>query len=47
MGAADLIASMRDGIKGMLQQMTPEQQYVALGTIGRSHCLADGPCTEP
>ena len=35
MDPADLIA-MRDGIKGMLQVMTPEQQYVALGTIGRT-----------
>ncbi len=25
-----------NGIKGMLQEMTPSQQYVALGTIGRS-----------
>ncbi len=27
---------MMTGIKGMLQQMTPSQQYVALGAIGRS-----------
>lgn len=35
MGDAD-IASMVSGIKSMLQVMTPDQQYVALGTIGRS-----------
>lgn len=30
------ISAMITGIKGMLQVMTPSQQYVALGTIGRS-----------
>lgn len=30
------IAAMITGIKGMFQVMTPSQQYVALGTIGRS-----------
>ncbi len=35
MGAADIL-KLRDGIKGMLQQMTPSQQYVSLGAIGRS-----------
>ena len=45
MDSADLIA-MRDGIKGMLQVMTPEQQYVALGTIGRA-TVSSTPSTEP
>ena len=35
MGSADIL-KLRDGIKGMLQQMTPSQQYVSLGAIGRS-----------
>lgn len=30
------IDAMITGIKGMFQEMTPSQQYVALGTIGRS-----------
>jgi Flp pilus assembly protein TadG len=30
------VDAMVSGIKGMLQQMTPSQQYVSLGTIGRS-----------
>jgi Flp pilus assembly protein TadG len=32
----DYDADLRDGILGMLSVMTPSQQYVALGTIGRS-----------
>ena len=35
MGDAD-IGKLVLGIKGMLQQMTPAQQFVSLGTIGRS-----------
>lgn len=35
MGDAD-VAKLVTGIKGMLQQMTPSQQYVSLGSIGRS-----------
>jgi hypothetical protein len=35
MSATDITA-MITGIKGMFQVMTPSQQYVALGTIGRS-----------
>ncbi len=31
------VSSMITGIKGMLQQMTPSQQYVTVGAIGRSH----------
>ena len=45
MDSADLIA-MRDGIKGMLQVMTPAQQYVALGTIGRA-TVSTTPTSEP
>jgi hypothetical protein len=30
------VSAMITGIKGMLQQMTPSQQFVSLGTIGRS-----------
>lgn len=30
------VSDMVDGIRGMLEQMTPSQQYVALGAIGRS-----------
>jgi len=30
------VAKLVQGLRGMLQQMTPSQQYVALGTIGRS-----------
>ena len=41
MGATD-IASMVAGIKSMLEQMTPAQQYVSLGTIGRSQPLTTG-----
>ena len=41
MGATD-IASMVAGIRSMLQQMTPQQQYVSLGTIGRSQPLTTG-----
>jgi hypothetical protein len=41
MGNAD-ITNMVAGIKGMLQQMTPSQQYVSLGTIGRSAPTATG-----
>lgn len=33
----DDLDDMIGGIKGMLGQMTPSQQYVALGAIGRSH----------
>lgn len=33
---SDDVAEMVSGIKGMLKEMTPEQQYVALGAIGRS-----------
>lgn len=32
----DDVTEMRAGISGMLEQMTPSQQYVALGAIGRS-----------
>jgi hypothetical protein len=35
-GGHDYDADVRDGILGMLTVMTPSQQYVALGTIGRS-----------
>ena len=35
MGQTD-VDKLRDGIKGMLQSMTSSQQYVAMGTIGRS-----------
>ncbi len=45
MDSADLIA-MRDGIRGMLQVMTPSQQYVALGTIGRT-TVSTTPTSEP
>lgn len=38
------IRAMRDGIKGMFQEMTPSQQYVALGTIGRSKLGAAPTC---
>ncbi len=31
------VSAMITGIKGMLQQMTPSQQYVTIGSIGRSH----------
>ena len=41
MGATD-IASMVAGIKSMLEQMTPAQQYVSLGSIGRSQPLTTG-----
>ena len=41
MGATD-IASMVAGIRSMLEQMTPAQQYVSLGTIGRSQPLTTG-----
>lgn len=34
------------GIKDMLKKMTPEQQYVALGTIGRAK-VENTPTTEP
>ncbi len=30
------VTKLVNGIKGMLQEMTPSQQFVALGTIGRS-----------
>jgi hypothetical protein len=30
------VADMVDGIRGMLREMTPDQQYVSLGAIGRS-----------
>lgn len=42
MSAAD-IAAMITGIKAMFQVMTPDQQYVALGTIGRSKTGAASP----
>jgi hypothetical protein len=35
MGDPDIL-KLRDGINDMLKQMTPTQQYVSLGTIGRS-----------
>lgn len=35
MGTGD-VSDMLAGIRGMLQEMTPSQQYVALGAIGRS-----------
>ena len=45
MSTADKTA-MITGIKGMFQVMTPSQQYVALGTIGRSAAsLASTSCT--
>jgi len=40
---ADVI-KMRDGISGMFQKMTPSQQYVSLGTIGRSKLGAAPTC---
>jgi hypothetical protein len=40
------VDSMITGIKGMLQQMTPSQQYVALGTIGRAS-TGSTPSSEP
>jgi hypothetical protein len=38
------IGDMIAGIKGMFQVMTPTQQYVALGTIGRSSSSAPSSC---
>jgi hypothetical protein len=38
------IGDMITGIKGMFQVMTPTQQYVALGTIGRSSSSAPSSC---
>ncbi|WP_183407705.1 TadE/TadG family type IV pilus assembly protein [Nocardioides marmoriginsengisoli] len=37
-------AAMVTGIKGMLKVMTPSQQYVALGTIGRAGPSAPSSC---
>jgi hypothetical protein len=37
-------AAMIAGIKGMLKVMTPSQQYVAFGTIGRSNSSAPSSC---
>ena len=45
MSGGDLNA-MVAGIKGMLAQMTPSQQYVALGTIGRTSRVST-PTSEP
>jgi Flp pilus assembly protein TadG len=48
MALAD-VDEMVAGIKGMLQQMTPSQQYVSLGTIGRSSASStsqSGNCTD-
>ena len=48
MAVAD-VGAMVTGIKGMLQEMTPSQQYVALGTIGRSSASStsqSGSCTS-
>jgi hypothetical protein len=39
---ADDVADMITGIKGVLEQMTPSQQYVALGAIGRSRATSTG-----
>ena len=42
------VASMVSGIKAMLKVMTPSQQYVSLGTIGRSNSSAPSSCkTSP
>jgi len=38
----DDVADMIGGVKGVLQQMTPSQQYVALGAIGRSQATSTG-----
>jgi Flp pilus assembly protein TadG len=43
MSSSDITA-MITGIKGMFQVMTPSQQYVALGTIGRSSSTAPTNC---
>lgn len=40
------LSQMVTGIRGMLKVMTPSQQYVALGTIGRSSVSAT-PSSEP
>jgi hypothetical protein len=40
------LAAMKTGIDGMLAQMTPSQQYVALGTLGRAS-VASTPASEP
>jgi Flp pilus assembly protein TadG len=43
------VTEMISGIEGMLKQMTPSQQYVALGTIGRSSSSGpsqSGSCTS-
>ncbi|WP_209714495.1 TadE/TadG family type IV pilus assembly protein [Marmoricola sp. OAE513] len=42
------VTAMVNGIKGMLKVMTPSQQYVSLGTIGRSSSSAPSSCkTSP
>lgn len=38
------VSSMIAGIKGMLKVMTPSQQYVALGSIGRASSSAPSSC---
>lgn len=38
------VSAMIAGIKGMLQVMTPSQQYVALGSIGRASSSAPSTC---
>ncbi|MCW2787439.1 MAG: hypothetical protein JWP74_3956 [Marmoricola sp.] len=38
------VAAMITGINGMLKVMTPSQQYVALGTIGRASSTAPSSC---
>lgn len=42
MGSA--VGNLRDAIKGLLEYLTPSQQRVALGTIGRSSSTASASC---